>query len=169
MNLTETLKSKKIKSDKLKQKYSLTKRNKALGLIKLNNKSLLKDIRDGLLELPISFVIEVDWADTEKLWDNIVAVSKVLTSDIIAFDFILCDDEVKWLNKYLEKWITPIIIEKNTLSSILKDFNPIKNEGNAFLYEKENKWSIFSALVRYSENYKFPMDNKNLVKNVLKV
>ncbi len=169
MNLTDVLKNKKLKSDKLKQKYSLNKKNKPFGLIKLKNKNLLKDIRDGLLELPMSFVIEVDWVDTEKLWENIVATSKVLTSDLIAFDFILCDDEVKWLNKYFEKWITPIIIKDNTLSSILKDFNPIKNEGNAFLYDRENKWSIYSALVRYNENYKFPFDNKNLVKNVLKV
>jgi hypothetical protein len=45
----------------------------------------------------------------------------------------------------------------------------MKNEGNSFYYEESNHWSIFYSIVRYMENYKFPFDNKNLIKNVLAV
>jgi hypothetical protein len=45
----------------------------------------------------------------------------------------------------------------------------MKNEGNSYFYDSESKWLVFWAIIRYMENYKFPFDNKNLVKNVLKV
>lgn len=169
MNLAQILKEKTKKSLELKEKYNFSKKNKALWLIKIENKALLKELRDGLLELNISFIVEINWAENEKLWENIIAVSKLNETDIIWFDFIICDNEIKHLNNYLEKWITPIITHKNPLKNLLSDFNPVKNEWNAFLFEKENKWCIYSALVRYMENYKFPFDNKNLIKNVLKI
>lgn len=169
MNLAQILKEKTKKNLELKKKYNLSNKNKALGLVKLENKDLLKDLRDWFLELDISFIVEINWAENEKLWENIIAVSKLNESDIIWFDFLLCDNEITHLNNYLEKWITPIIIKKNSLKNILVDFNPMKNEWNAFFFEKENKWCIYSALVRYMENYKFPFDNKNLVKNILKI
>jgi len=55
------------------------------------------------------------------------------------------------------------------LSALLKEFNPMKGEGNAFIYEKENIWCIFYAFIRYLENSKFPFDNKILVQNVIKL
>ena len=70
---------------------------------------------------------------------------------------------------YIEKWITPIVLRKNNISTNLTEFNPLQNEWNSFFYEELNKWSIFYSIVRYMENFKFPFDNKNLVKNVLKV
>ncbi|MBF0913876.1 hypothetical protein HXK64_02895 [Candidatus Gracilibacteria bacterium] len=80
---------------------------------------------------------------------------------------MICDKEASSLKKYLEKGVTPIISKNNPLKSILKEFDPAKNIGNSFLFESENKWQIFYSLVRYLENYKFPFDNRNLVKNIL--
>jgi hypothetical protein len=69
----------------------------------------------------------------------------------------------------LQAWIVPIISSKNPLNSILKEFNPMRNEWNSYLFEQDDRWAIFYALVRYLENFKFPFDNKNLVKNVLNI
>ena len=44
----------------------------------------------------------------------------------------------------------------------------MRSEWNAYFYDESNKWSIFSSIVKYMENYTFPFDNKNLVKNVVK-
>ena len=121
------------------------------------------------MDLPVAFIIEMENIETEKLWKNIVATSKVPESYLVWLDFVICDKDISSLKKYLENWITPIISQNNPLKSILKEFNPIKNEWNSFIYENENKWSIFYSLVRYLENYKFPFDNKNLVKNVLNI
>jgi glycogen synthase len=45
----------------------------------------------------------------------------------------------------------------------------MQSEGNGYIFEKNNKWEIFYALTKYLENYKFPYDNRNLVKNVLEI
>ncbi|MDD2907398.1 MAG: hypothetical protein PHH98_02035 [Candidatus Gracilibacteria bacterium] len=167
MDLNTILKEKKEKNIVLKNKYDLQQKDKALGLIKISNKALIKDLRDALLILPSGFILEIEGVETEKLGANIIATSKVVDSDLIGFDFIVCDENVSNLNKYLELGIAPLISSKNQLKSILKEFNPAKNEGNAYLFENLDKWSIFYAMVRYFENYKFTFDNKNLVKNII--
>jgi hypothetical protein len=45
----------------------------------------------------------------------------------------------------------------------------MKSEGNAFLYDMYDEWSIFYALIKYVENTKFPFDNKALIENVYKI
>ena len=133
---------------KLKEKYWFLIKEKAIWLVKLSNKYLIIELRDAFLDLPVAFIIE---------------------SYLVWLDFVICDKDISSLKKYLENWVTPIISQNNPLKSILKEFNPIKNEWNSFIYENENKWSIFYSLVRYLENYKFPFDNKNLVKNILNI
>ena len=143
---------------KLKEKYWFLKKEKAIWLVKLSNKNLIIELRDAFLDLPVAFIIEMENIETEKLWKNIVATSKVPESYLVWLDFVICDKDISSLKKYLENWVTPIISQNNPLKSILKEFNPIKNEWNSFIYENENKWSIFYSLVRYLENYKFPFD-----------
>ena len=169
MELNLVLKEKREKNTLIKRKFWLIQKNKALWLIKITNKSLIKDLRDWLVLLPVWFIIEIEGVETEKLWKNIVATSKIDKTELIGFDFIICDDELENLNKFLELWITPIVSSTNPLNSILHEFNPVKNEWNSFQFEILEKWSIFYCLVRYLENYKFSFDNKNLVKNVLAI
>ena len=45
---------------------------------------------------------------------------------------------------------------------ILKDYNPVTESGNAFLYKEDNLWLFYAALVRALENYKFSYDWQNL-------
>lgn len=167
MDLNLILKEKKEKNIQLKKDFWLVQKNKPLGLIKISDKILIKELRDGLVVLPIWFIIEIDWIETEKLWKNIIATSKINEKDLIWFDFVVCDDEVENLNKYLEKWITPIVSNTSPLISIFNDFNPVKSEWNSFQFASVEKWSIFYSLARYLENFKFSYDNRNLVKNVL--
>ena len=169
MELNVVLKEKREKNILIKKNFWLLQKYKALGLIKITNKSLIKDLRDGLVVLPACFVICMEWVETDKIWKNIVATSDISESDLIWFDFIIWDDELENLNKFLELWITPIVSETNPLHSILKEFNPVKNEWNSYIYQTLDKWSIFYSLVKYLENYKFSFDNKNLVKNVLAI
>jgi hypothetical protein len=48
----------------------------------------------------------------------------------------------------------------------LTEFNPMKFEGNAFLFDKPDKYTMFAALVRYLENVKYPGDKRTLLKNI---
>jgi hypothetical protein len=169
MDLNSILKEKKEKNTQIKNKFFLPTKIKPLWLVKISNKLLIKYLRDAFLILPASFILEINWIKTEKLWENIIATGKIEPNELIWFDFILCDDDIKNLNKYLQVWIVPITSLKNPLGPILKEFSPMKNEWNSYLFKEEEKWSIFYALVRYLENFKFPFDNKNLVKNVLDI
>lgn len=159
--------TKKETNKSIKNKLGLVCTNKALWIIKLSNQNITLELIEWLKTIPVCFVIL--WEKNEKISDNIILVSNIKNDDLIAFDFIICDDEIKNLTNYLSNWITPIILRDNHMSSILKEFNPLKNEWNAFFYEQLNKWSIFYTIARYMENYKFPFDNKNLVKNILKL
>lgn len=168
MNL-DILNQKKEFNLKLKEKYWFLKKDKAIWLVKLNDRNLIIELRDAFLTLPVCFIIEMENIETEKLWKNIVATSKIPENYLVWLDFMIIDKDIVWLKKYLEKWITPIISKENPLQSILMEFNPMKNEWNSYIYEFENKWWIFHSLARYLENYRFPQDNKNLIKNILKI
>ncbi len=169
MDLNTIIKEKKEKNTEIKKRLGLIQKHKALGLVKISNKTLIKDLRDWFLVLPSSFVIQVDWVDIEKLWNNIVATWNIDKNDFIGFDFILCDEDIENINIYLEKWITPIIHSDTHMTAILKEFNPMKNEWNSYLFSSNDKWTIFYSIVRYLENHKYAFDNKNLVKNVLSI
>ena len=56
--------------------------------------------------------------------------------------------------------------EKSSFSSVLRTFNPLKFCGNAFIFKKDDEYTIFSRVVAYLENNKFPEDRKILLKNV---
>ena len=62
----------------------------------------------------------------------------------------------------IESSIKDAIRNSLPMNSILKEFNPLKNEGNSFHYDELNHWAIFYTIVRYMENYKFPFDKLNL-------
>lgn len=160
---------KKEKNINIRKQYWLQEKNKPLWLIKIDNKELIKDLRDWLLTLQASFIVEVKWVNNELIWKNIIVTWDIKNDDLIWFDFVVCDNNITNLDLYLKNWITPLILKDNHFCKILQEFNPLKNEWNAFFYDEENKWQIFWSIIKYMENYKFPFDNKTLVKNVLAV
>ena len=164
MTLSELIKEKRKVSENIKNLFSLPKKNRATGLIKLENKTITKELLEWLKELPVNFIIETD--DTEEISHANIKTSSNISKLEYGFDFIVCDNCTDKLSWYFNKWIVPIIIKDSHISSILSEFNPLKNEWNCYIFEQENAWNIFYAIVRYLENYKFPFDNKNLVKNV---
>ena len=169
MNITSVLAEKKEKASILKKDLWILLKYKPLWLINISDPVLSWKLIDWLKNLDAWFVIYNKDVKNEKISNNIATVWKIDNNLLSSFDFIICDDNISNIENYTKKWITPIIIKNNHFSSILNEFNPLKNEWNSFFYDKVNKWSIFYSLVRYLENYKFSFDNKNLVKNVLDI
>lgn len=169
MNVTTIFSDKNLNSEKIKKIHGVMLKCKPLWLIKLSDITLTTQLVEWLKTLQAWFVVYSENMDETKISNNVVIVNKIEHSILLGFDFIICDNEIEQLKNYLDKWVVPIIIRNNYLSSILKEFNPIKNEWNSFYYDELNVWNIFYATVRYLENYKFPFDNKNLVNNLLKV
>lgn len=168
MTLAQILKEKKEWSNILKREYNLLLKNKALWLVKLNNKTLLQKLYFWLANLPINFVVIWDfWKEwIDENFKNIYITKNIDNAKMKSFDFCVFDSEITDLTLYNENAIVSILPKNNHLSSIVKEYKPMKNEWNSYLYDKYNEWSIFHAITRYLENYKIPFDNKNLVKNV---
>jgi len=168
MSFPELLKEKKDSGIKVKTDLNLPKKNKSNGLVILSDKSLTNELLEWLSMLDVNFVVVMDKADFKGA-KNVTVVKEIPEELDYGFDFVVGDNELSNLNRYFKKWVVPLVPKKNYMSSILKEFNPMRSEGNSFLYDEENKWSIFYAITRYLENCKFPYDKKNLVKNVFEI
>lgn len=148
------------------KKLKITGKPKALGFI-CADLELDSDFLQWIETLGADFVI---MTPQDTVYKNIYNLTKEeIYSQLEWYDFFLCSNTSESLKPILDAGVVPIIYQKNSLSSLLQDFNPMKWEGNSFLYQEENKWNIFATLVKYLENYKFPYDNKNLVKNILEM
>lgn len=169
MNISTVFTEKRENNIKLKKILGLLLKYKPLWLVKLSDVNLTNELIEWLKTLPSGFVVYSKWSETKNLSNNIVITWELDDKLAIGFDFLVCDNDISSLNSYIEKGITPIIIKDNYMASILKEFNPIRGDWNSFFYTELNKWSIFYSIVRYMENYNFPHDNKNLVKNVLSI
>ncbi|MBW7954920.1 hypothetical protein H3C61_03845 [Candidatus Gracilibacteria bacterium] len=155
---------KKNNSKILKDFFKL--KNKPTGLIIVENEENIDFLLDGLEQLSCDFVIKTKSEMGKKI--NIIKTNEISKDFLSGFDFVVTDNKESSLQQYLKNGITPIVPENNYLSSILKEFNPLTSEGNSFLYKENNSWSMYYAIIRYLENYKFPYDNRNLVKNIIK-
>ncbi|MFA5916732.1 MAG: hypothetical protein WC850_00675 [Candidatus Gracilibacteria bacterium] len=167
MGLTEILNEKKRQTESIKNKFKLLKKNKILGIVVMDNKEIIGDLLKGLSILPVDLII-LSKEEFGK-YDSMIYLNDVNDNLLFGIDFIICDDCMGKLGDYLKKGIVPIVAKDNYLNNILNEFNPVKSEGNAFFYSENNVWSIFYAVIRYIENFKFPYDNRNLVKNVIDI
>lgn len=169
MSVSNILAEKKVKSIDIKEKYSLLKKYKPIGLIKISDEQVARKLVEGLKMIPWCFLVTHESFWDELITKNIALISKIDENLLIWFDFVVADENIGSFWTFSSQGIAPIMMKNNHLGTILQEFNPLKNEWNSFLYDEMNAWSIFYAIVRYLENYKFPFDNKNLVKNILSI
>lgn len=106
--------------------------------------------------------------DENRDIQNIVAVEKISQNDLVGFDFFVFDNEHDGVDvmQYMKAGIAPIMPEKNVFSGMLREFNPMKFEGNGFFWSSDNAYCIFQKVVAYTENIKFPEDRRVLLKNI---
>ena len=76
---------------------------------------------------------------------------------------ILDEKPPKEFNDLIEKGIVPVLQAGVHQKAV--NYNPVAEEGNAFLFEKNEIWSIHHALVRATENFAFSYDWGNLKKH----
>jgi len=165
MTLAKILKEKKENKTKLLKQNNLGNTKLPLGLIKLNWELIDQVLVDALKILPANFIIstEKEFEENKNIWyANIENLNSW-------YDFIVCDDCEENIQDLLKKWLVPIIFSKHHISPILKEFNAQKIEWNAFIFDNNQLCDIYYAIIRYLENYKFPYDNKALVKNILSI
>ncbi len=168
MSIPELMKEKQNIAKNIKKKYRFPVKNKALGLIYIQNEVLLDKLSEWLSNLPANFVVVVN-TDKVSAHQNISFTHKAPDFELLWFDFVVWDSQMLQIWNYLKNWVVPVIPKNNSLGTVLSDYNAAKSEWNSFMYELENEWDVFYTIARYLENYKFPYDNKSLVKNVFEV
>ncbi len=139
---------------------------------------LFEDVLPGILSLDVQILVlgkgSADYGslftDLAKEHQHRIAiipnddVSKrkmYAASDVVLF----CDDcsDMQELAEALSYGVVPVAPK----GKALKDYNPIQESGNAFLYEKKTVWDCFGALVRAMETHKFPFDWRTIQKQCM--
>ncbi len=165
MIIDNIFREKKIKKDIIIKDNNLKNSKQALWLIKLDESLINQVFIDALEILPGNFIIITKNNLENK--NNVIFTQNI--NNINWFDFIVCDETETDLISHLKEWIIPIIHYSHHIIKLLSEFNPKKVEWNSFIFENNAICDIYYAIIRYLENYKFPYDNKALVKNVLDV
>jgi hypothetical protein len=84
-------------------------------------------------------------------------------------DAIISDGKNVDIKKLLPHVLVPIVTENIAKKYGLSEFNPMKFEGNAFLFEDpKNGFQIFEKIVRFLENIRYPGDKRTLLQNITK-
>ena len=65
--------------------------------------------------------------------------------------------------------LTSGIVPVSLPSSTLENYDPVQESGNAFLFETENVWQCYAALVRAIETYKLPFDWRTIQRHGMEV
>ncbi len=166
LGLSNLLKTKSSNKSKLLNSYGFKNKKLPIWLIDIDELFIDNILIDALKILPANFIVFWEWEKFGSL-DNICFIQKSKNLIDSGFDFIVtCDDD---LLKYMKIWITPITSKSNSLWGILKEFNAWVVEWNSFIFENESLCDIYYAIIRYVENFKFPYDNKALIKNILSI
>lgn len=78
---------------------------------------------------------------------------------------VLFGEDKNLLTKAWKEGVVPIT---QAFDDSIVDYNPNTESGNSFIYESNNYWEIFAAIVRACETYKFPYDWKFIVRSCTK-
>jgi hypothetical protein len=142
------------------------KKSQLLIGICLEQKETLDFLLKGIEALGYCWVVL--WSE-EIHGDSVVSQKCMSENDLPALDCIIWDGDCEGIDimKYSKFGIIPILPKKNIYSGVFLAFNPMKFEGNSFLYENENPYCIFERFVAYTENIRFPEDKRILLKNIM--
>lgn len=182
--------SKKTIQNKLKNKsafceeYELTF-DKRIPLIAVpialtpeNNIELIEKIIPGLIEQPIELAFTgIGTKEYQeffsKLTDQYPNKCMIISSDdtemrrlLAAADMALIpcmnDEGVEAANAAQSYGTVPI-----TAGDHVKDYDPIEESGNSFLFNGKSSWSLFATMVRAFETFRFPYDWKGIQVNAM--
>ena len=143
--------SKEQKKDILMRKMSISKKARAIILLDLRDESVKIFLRDACRMLDIALIESYSSED-------------IFGSDACISDGLWVLDLVS----LMKESVVPIVPKAHALIASLHEFDPMKFEGNAFIYESVNPYLIFEKLVRYLENIRYAGDRRTLIANVEK-
>lgn len=169
---------KKAKAELTAKSWSGSKGSEPLVVIFAHQKDekLLFELLEGCLILPGHFIVVCDSEPGDTLKKPAGKITFVNPEDgrnqpkienyLLAADMcVVFDEQMKNLEYVMKKGAVVIGHEK---SPFLANYHPNEETGNSFTFDSKNPWSVFMALVRAHETYRFPYDWGNIVRGMLK-
>jgi hypothetical protein len=140
------------------------------------DEKLLFQLLEGCLILPGHFIVVCDSEPGDHLKKPTGKITFVNPEDgrnkpridqyMEAADMaVLFEEHMHSLEDVMKKGVVIIGHEK---SPFLNNYHPNEETGNSFTFESKNPWTVFMALVRANETYRFPYDWGNIVRGILK-
>lgn len=110
-----------------------------------------------------------DFIRTAASWLQTGCVFEVNDLTILGADACILDDLTDFpLIPFVQNGGVPILSQKHPLALSFAEFDPMRFEGNAFLFRESNQYLIFEKLVRYLENIRYAGDKRTLLSNIAK-
>ena len=152
---TSTKNQKEIKRNSLLRHASLPKDTRAVILSYIQNKEILEFLVSACKALNISLL--TDFASQESVY---IEWADAFIADVLNKELPI--------STLLKNQVVPIIPLEEDVKKNFSEFNPMKFEGNAFLFEQKTKYHVFEKLVRYVENIRYAGDKRTLLQNIEK-
>ena len=140
------------------------------------DEKLLFQLLEGCLILPGHFIVVCDSEPGDHLKKPTGKITFVNPEDgrnkpkieeyLLAADMcVMFDEQMRDLEDVMKKGTVVIGHEK---SPFLQNYHPNEETGNSFTFESKNPWTVFMAMVRAHETFRFPYDWGNIVRGILK-
>ena len=145
--LSEVIKEKKVTKTKILKQYNFPKNSRAVILNLISDENLKNFVTSACEEIGAS-VIE----SLENFDKNLLIVSEKIEKN-------------SEFEEIFEQAVTPIFPSASHYD--FEEFNPMKFEGNAFLFHENKPFQIFEKICRMLENLNYVGDRRMLIKNLL--
>ena len=106
------------------------------------------------------------WYNPKTDTNDINREEKEIDRFLMAADMAIVFNNHQELVKLLKSYGVVLISDEK--SPLLENYKPNEETGNSFLYKKMDLWSVFAALVRALETFKFPYDWNHIVRKIFK-
>jgi hypothetical protein len=141
---------------KILRENTLPPKSRALVLLDIADREISEFFLEAGKSLDIAIIIATG-SEKEKSeyagYDAFVSLAKDSKIDIIAL---------------VQASVVPILPIENAYPKTFSEFDPMKFEGNAFLFASADKYLILEKLIRYLENIRYAGDKRTLTGNVEK-
>jgi sulfate adenylyltransferase subunit 1 (EFTu-like GTPase family) len=141
------------------------------GLLVLNVKVVVVDTQqpsdlNNLSELANHKAGQIIWYNPEQDDSGRGREEKEIDRLLLAADIAVIFHHHEDLIKLLMNYGVVIVAEETSV--LLENYKPNEETGNAFLFDKHDLWSVFAAMVRALETFKFPYDWQHIVRKLFR-
>lgn len=141
------------------------------GLTVLNVKIIVIDTQqpadlNNLGELTEYPSDQIVWYNPIQDNSGQVKEEKEIDRLLLAADLAIFFNNHNDLIQLLKNYGVVMVADENC--PFLENYKPNEEVGNAFMFNKKDLWSVFAAIVRALETFRFPYDWRHIIKNMQK-